>query len=77
MNPRGSGERGDEKMYIMTVSKHTAESCPVYNVALLKNIQGLPSKHGIKMVSSYADMPAHEIYNVYEVYNPMLSWGLP
>lgn len=60
-------------MYVLQISRHAPESCPVYNaktrestVALLQNMESLLAKHGVKLVGMWNDHAAHEVYSVYE-----------
>jgi hypothetical protein len=63
-------------MFIMQISKHHADNCPMFNekskesmVALIQKMEPLLAKHAVKMVGSWTDIPAHEIYMVYEAPN--------
>jgi len=63
-------------MYVMQISKHSPESCPTVNestvkvtVDLIKNLDSLAAKHGMKLVGSWTDHPMHMIYNIYETPN--------
>jgi hypothetical protein len=60
-------------MYVMQVSTHHAESCPMFNKdvqktmgGLLQQLDPLLEKHGIKLAGSWTDLGAHTIYNFYE-----------
>ena len=60
-------------MYVLQISRHAPESCPVYNeqtrgstVALLQTMESLLAKHGVKMVGMWNDHAAHEVYNIYD-----------
>lgn len=66
----------EEEMYILQISRHSPESCMLFNeqsrnmtVKLLKGMEKLLPKHGIKLLSSWNDMAAHEIFNIYEAPN--------
>lgn len=63
-------------MYVMQISKHSPESCPTVAKStvkvtedLIKNLDSLTAKHGIKLVGSWTDHPMHVIYNIYETPN--------
>jgi hypothetical protein len=72
--PRLPQERGDEgKMYVMQISAHTPESCPVFNehtkevaVVGLQKMEALLAKHGVKLTGMWNDHGAHVVYNIYE-----------
>jgi hypothetical protein len=61
-------------MYVLQIARHSPESCPVFNestkkhtVELMQNIDAKLEKHGIQMVGSWTDLPAHEIYTVFDI----------
>lgn len=63
-------------MYLMQISTHRPESCPMMvesnlkkTATMLQKMDSLMAKHGIKLVASYTDFPAHVIYNTYEAPN--------
>ncbi len=56
--------------------KHTPEACPMVDEnnkklmeAVIKNMDSLTAKYGIKLVSAFTDFPLHVIYNTYETPN--------
>jgi len=60
-------------MYVMQISRHAPESCPVFNnktrgptVALIQNMESLLANHGVKLAGMWNDHGAHEVYNIYE-----------
>lgn len=60
-------------MYVMQISKHTAESCPDYNpkyrdigIAWFEKGPAIAAKFGVKIVNVWNDHPKHELYIVYE-----------
>jgi len=60
-------------MFIMEISTHTPESCPVFNertkevaVAGLQKMDSLLAKHGVKLVGMWNDHGAHVVYNIYD-----------
>lgn len=63
-------------MYVMQISKHAPENCPMMiestmkvTEALITKLDSLTAKHGIKLVGSWTDHPMHVIYNIYETPN--------
>jgi uncharacterized protein with GYD domain len=67
---------GGEKTYIMQISRHSPESCPLFNeqtrrptVTLLQRFEELLAKHGVKKINSFTDYPGHTIFNIYEAPN--------
>ncbi len=61
-------------MYILQISRHSPDSCMLFNeqsrnmtVKLLKEMNGILAKHGVKLIGSWNDISAHEIFNVYDV----------
>lgn len=70
-------------MHILQISWHSPENCAMFNeksknmtLNLLKNMDGLLAKHGVKLLSSWNDMAAHEIYSIYETPNMEAFLGL-
>ena len=64
-------------MYVMQISRHSPESCPTVNestvkvtVDLIKNLDSLAAKHGMKLVGSWTDHPMHMIY----IFTKHLIW---
>jgi hypothetical protein len=60
-------------MYIMQISRHSPESCPMFHeqarnmtVTLLQNLDEKLENHGMKMAGSWSDMPGHIIFNIFE-----------
>jgi hypothetical protein len=63
-------------MYVLQVSKHAPESCPVFNehtrgptVALMQKMDSLLAKHGVKPAGMWNDHGAHETYIIHEAPN--------
>ena len=70
-------------MYILQISRHSPESCPMFNeeaknmtVNLMKKIDEILPKHGVKLLSSWNDMSAHEIFNIYETPSMDAFYGM-
>jgi hypothetical protein len=60
-------------MYVLQISRHAPESCPVYNaetrgptLALLQAMEAMLAKHGVSLVGMWNDHAAHEVYSVYQ-----------
>jgi hypothetical protein len=57
----------------MVISKHTPESCWMFNVKtrqihvnLIKNLESLLKKHQTTMLGCWFDLPGHTLYEVYD-----------
>jgi len=64
---------GDAEMYVMMIVKHSPESCPLFNTETQKiwndtwnNYPQAIAKHGVKMVSSWANFGLHTAYYIFE-----------
>jgi hypothetical protein len=60
-------------MYIMEISTHAPESCPVFNeqtkkvaVAGFQSMDSLLAKHGIQLAGMWNDHGAHVVYSIYD-----------
>jgi hypothetical protein len=60
-------------MLIMQISRHSPESCAMFNeearsvmVNIIKKKDEFLDKHGVKMVGSWTSIPTHTIYTVYD-----------
>jgi hypothetical protein len=60
-------------MLVMQITKHTPDSCPVYEpkyrditMQWMENIEGVAAKFGVKFMGSWTDHMAHTVYVLYD-----------
>lgn len=60
-------------MYVMMISTHSPESCPIHNQeakkvmqTVMKQVPVLAAKHGITITGLWANIGAHTTYGVYD-----------
>ena len=63
-------------MLVMQISKHSPGHCPLLNedskkafATLMRKMDSLLGKHGVKVLGMWNDTPAHTIYAVFEAPN--------
>ena len=63
-------------MYVMMVSTHSPESCPIHNQetkkvmqTVMKQVPLLAAKHGVKITGLWANIGTHTFYGVYDTPN--------
>ncbi len=69
-------------MYIMQISTHAPEHCPVFNketkkttLALMPQMDSLLAKHGIKNLGMWTDHAGHTLYNIFETPSLDAYWA--
>lgn len=70
-------------MFFMQISKHSPESCPMFNehtrkntVDILQNMETMLKKHGVKLAGMWNDHSDHIVYNIYEAPSMEALMGL-
>jgi hypothetical protein len=69
-------------MFVMQISRHQPDNCPAFNKeskktmqAVMKLMDTLPAKHGVKSLGVWTDLGAHTIYQVYEAPSLDAYWA--
>jgi len=60
-------------MHILQISRHSPESCAMFNqrsrattITILKAMDKLLEKHGVKLLCTWNDVGAHEVFSIFE-----------
>ena len=60
-------------MYVMSILKHSPESCASFNdankkvtLAAMKQLEPLATKHGVKLAGFWNDVPGHTVYSIFD-----------